>query len=104
MRLTQDYHAKSRPKFRHLGRWYILALSAIAAISILGQILIQRHLADQFYDSQVVNLAGRQRMLSQRIAKITLSLKSYQSSEERERIADDLSEALHVWQVTQLGL
>ncbi|HTF20603.1 MAG TPA: ATP-binding protein [Chryseolinea sp.] len=104
MRLTQDYQAKSRPKFRHLGRWYILALSAIAAISILGQVLIHRHLADQFYDAQVVNLAGRQRMLSQRIAKITLMLKSYQSSEDRERIADDLSEALHVWQVTQVGL
>lgn len=102
MRLTQDL-SKSR-KFRHLGRWYILALSAIAAIAILGQVLIQRHLADQFYDSQVVNLAGRQRMLSQRIAKIALMLKSYQSSEERERIGDDLSDALHVWQVTQLGL
>lgn len=103
MRLTQEIQSKS-PKFRHLGRWYILALSAIAAISILGQILIQRHLADQFYDSQVVNLAGRQRMLSQRIAKIVLSLKGYQTNEEREQIADDLSDALHVWQVTQLGL
>ncbi|MEJ1242005.1 ATP-binding protein [Chryseolinea sp. T2] len=104
MRLTQDFYGNSRPKFRHLGRWYILALSAIAAISILGQILIQRHLADQFYDSQVVNLAGKQRMLSQRIAKVTLMLRSYQSSEEREKIADDLSETLHLWQVTQAGL
>jgi len=104
MRLTQNFNAKSRPKFRHLGRWYILALSAIAAISILGQVLIQRHLADQFYDSQVVNLAGRQRMLSQRIAKVVLMLHSYQPSEEREHIADDLSDALHVWQVTQQGL
>ncbi|MGC3946552.1 MAG: histidine kinase [Chryseolinea sp.] len=104
MRLTQDFYASARPKFRHLGRWYILALSAIAAIAILGQILIQRHLADQFYDSQVVNLAGKQRMLSQRIAKVTLMLRSYQSSEEREKIADDLSETLQLWQVTQAGL
>lgn len=104
MRLTQDFYASTRPKFRNLGRWYILALSAIAAISILGQVLIQRHLADQVYDSQVVNLAGKQRMLSQRIAKITLMLRSYQSSEEREKIADELSETLHIWQVTQLGL
>jgi signal transduction histidine kinase len=66
--------------------------------------LIQRHLADQFYDSQVVNLAGKQRMLSQRIAKVTLMLRSYQSSEEREKIADDLSETLQLWQVTQAGL
>lgn len=91
-------------RFRHPAKWYLASLGVIAILLVLGQVLIQRHLAKQAHDSQVINLGGRQRMLAQRLAKVALMLRSYQSSEERERIADELSETLHVWQVTHLGL
>jgi signal transduction histidine kinase len=51
-----------------------LALSAIALVAIVGQVLIQLHLHHQLTDSEVVNVAGRQRMLSQRITKDILRL------------------------------
>ncbi|MEM9149911.1 MAG: methyl-accepting chemotaxis protein [Cyanobacteria bacterium P01_F01_bin.3] len=49
-----------------------LYVSTVAAVSLLlvgGQVLTQRSLARQALDARVVNVAGRQRMLSQKIAK-----------------------------------
>src|SRR5690606_29261123 len=61
-------------RFTKLGMWYILALSVIATVAIVGQILIQRHLHSQLSDSRVVNLAGTQRYKSQWIAKMSVLL------------------------------
>jgi len=57
---------------RRLTFFYILALSTIAILSITGQVLIQFSLIKQSHDSRVINIAGRQRMLSQRLTKSAL--------------------------------
>ena len=54
---------------RRLTARYVFALSAIALIAFVGQALIQVSLHQQAADAREINLAGRQRMLSQRIAK-----------------------------------
>ena len=59
-------------QFAKLGMWYILALSIIILVAIIGQTLIQRHLHSQDNDSRVVNLAGTQRYKSQWIVKMSL--------------------------------
>jgi signal transduction histidine kinase len=46
----------------------LIALSVIAALAIGGQVLVQLSLIGQRGDSHIVNQAGYQRMLSQRIA------------------------------------
>ena len=51
---------------------YFIAVSIIAANLIFGQFLIQHLLKKQVDDGHVINLAGRQRMLSQRIVKEVL--------------------------------
>ena len=61
-------------RFSRLGTWYVLALSAIATVAIIGQVLIQNHLTNQRNDAHVVNIAGKQRMLSQKISKSLLKL------------------------------
>ncbi|RXK56282.1 hypothetical protein ESB00_10525 [Oleiharenicola lentus] len=52
---------------RHFRRRYFVALSLIAALAIAGQVLVQLTLNRQSGDSHVVNMAGYQRMLSQRL-------------------------------------
>jgi len=104
MPLNTEPNSNSALKFRHLGTWYSLALSAIAIVSIVGQVLIQRHLRDQFSDSQVVNIAGRQRMLSQKITKNVLFLKDDQPAAERDQIFNELEQATSLWRTSQLGL
>lgn len=55
-------------------RLYITALSLVAFLTILGQILVQNTLKDGLNDSWLVNFAGRQRFQSQLIAKTALLL------------------------------
>lgn len=90
--------------FTRLGTWYILALSVIASVAIAGQVLIQRHLANQRDDSRVVNVAGKQRMLSQKISKTLLMLSRQTTTQERQQIVGTLQESVHLWKVSQEGL
>jgi signal transduction histidine kinase len=53
---------------------YVGALLTVAALLVAGQLLIQRALDLQEADSHVVNTAGRQRMLSQRLCVLLLAL------------------------------
>lgn len=91
-------------RFTRLGTWYIFALSAIASVAIIGQVLIQNHLRGQRDDSRVVNVAGKQRMLSQRISKTLLLIAWDEHSDHRSEIIDSLSNAVHLWKVSQYGL
>jgi len=52
---------------------YVGALLAVAAVLIVGQLLVQLVLERQDGDARVVNLAGRQRMLSQRLCMLLLA-------------------------------
>ena len=61
--------------FEKLRRYYLLAFLAIAITIIFSQLLIQDHINDQTNDSRVINIAGRQRMLSQKLVKEILLLK-----------------------------
>ena len=55
-----------------LTKTYIFALMAVALTAIIGQIVIQSTLATSRLDAHAINLAGRQRMLSERIVKNAL--------------------------------
>jgi len=90
-------------RFTRLGVWYIIALGAIASIMITGQVLIQQHLKNQESDSHVVNVAGKQRMLSQKIVKTILLFQSEEIA-QRKLLLNDLKSSLRLWEVSQLGL
>lgn len=105
MKLYPDNPAKGGfGRFSRLGAWYILALSVIGIVAIVGQALIQLHLRDQLSDSRVVNVAGKQRMLSQQIAKTALLLRQGQPAAERGRILEELTQSVILWRVSQEGL
>src|SRR6478752_1282999 len=105
MHVNFDNDAKlSLNRFGRLGTWYALALCVIATVAIIGQVLIQRHLTDQLSDSRVVNVAGKQRMLSQKITKTALLLRDHQQEQERRQILNDLKTSVHLWKVSQEGL
>ncbi len=59
---------------RRLTRLYLLALAGVAALTCIGQLIIQRALIVQQDDAYVVNIAGRQRFMSQSIAKLSLRI------------------------------
>lgn len=97
---------------RRLSLLYVAALSAIALLSTSGYVLTQRSLAQQTSDGRTINIAGRQRMLSQRLTKAALALKS--TSDEAERrdsvgVASrshwqELEEVTTLWERSHNGL
>jgi adenylate cyclase len=60
---------------RRLTRLYICSLSAIAVMSLGGQVLVQRQLARQNDDMQMVSLARNRQRLCENLLKTTLAAK-----------------------------
>lgn len=83
---------------------YVVALVLIATLTLVSQVVIQRSLATQEFDSHVVNIAGRQRMLSQKITKTSYYLLSTETTATRQEARSQLREALSLWQRSHEGL
>ncbi|MFT7053089.1 MAG: nitrate/nitrite-specific signal transduction histidine kinase, partial [Psychromonas sp.] len=83
---------------------YIIALSLIALLIIGSQIVIQLLLTAQVYDSHLVNIAGRQRMLSQKITKLSYYISTAESEALASRYRVELKDAADLWKYSHLGL
>lgn len=57
---------------QRLTQYYVLALSLVAILTVSGLFLVKRTLRGLDDDGRVVNVAGRQRMLSQRLTKLAV--------------------------------
>jgi two-component system, NarL family, sensor histidine kinase DegS len=105
MNLVLDQQTKPHfNRFSKLGVWYIFALSIIATVAILGQVLIQRHLQSQVSDSRVVNLAGTQRYKSQWIVKMSLLLYNNVNHAYYPEQINTLENFLEQWKKCHYGL
>jgi len=95
---------KTRSPTRHLTRLYITALSTVALLALIGQIVIQSALQQQSSDALVINIAGRQRMLSQRLSKAALALAVFTTTTSRQQNINELNSVNTLWQRSQDGL
>src|SRR5262249_16862996 len=89
---------------RRLTLRYIIALSTVALLALLGQVVIQWSLQQQSRDALVINVAGRQRMLSQRLSKAALTLEVFPDAQSRLQNATELRDVVALWQRSQEGL
>lgn len=92
-----------KSRFKRLGLFYFIALGGIAFSIIISQFLIQSFIRRQQNDSHVVNVAGRQRMLSQKISKVALQIVAIELS-GYEPQKDTLKDALALWKKSHAGL
>lgn len=58
---------------RRVRKWYLIGLCSIAGLTIFGQVMMHDLIVSESDRSHIINIAGRQRMLSQRITKDALS-------------------------------
>lgn len=68
---------------RKLSARYLLVLAVVAALVILDQAVIQPALLDLNSFAPAINLAGRQRMLSQRLTKAALAMQAARNDAAR---------------------
>ena len=89
---------------RRLRTAYIVGLITVAGLAsakaIVSSIILQR----TEHDAATVNIAGRQRMLSQKIAKAALHYEHATSEAEMLRARDELAAALELWTASQRAL
>lgn len=89
---------------RRLTFAYILALSLVAILTVSSQILIHHSLEIQASDSRIINISGRQRMLSQRLTKTALLIKISQHEQDRIEYLNTFKDIVTTWQRSHLGL
>lgn len=87
-----------------LRKRYIVALSLIAILVISANLATQTLIDKQSHDSRIINLAGKQRMLSQKITKYVYQLPFTTSEVEEHELLDELITALNLWERTHKGL
>lgn len=73
---------------------YLAALTCIAATILIGAFQLNRILEINEQQAEIINIAGAQRMLSQRMALLTPRVVDGQTDTQRDRACDDLKVAL----------
>src|SRR6266567_7358201 len=89
---------------RQLAARYFLSLGVISVLTILGTLLVQRQGGESQSDARVVNISGRQRMLSQAIAQDALLVAHSRDAAERQRLVEDLRSLDALWNQSHSGL
>lgn len=87
-----------------LRKRYIVALSLIAILVISANFATHSLIEKQSHDSRIINLAGKQRMLSQKITKNVYQLPFIMSETEEHKMIDELIDSLDLWERTHKGL
>jgi serine phosphatase RsbU (regulator of sigma subunit) len=83
---------------------YWIALSLIALLSIVSYILMRVSLQTKEADSRLLNLAGRQRMLSERLIKTALILEHPLRNKPFDENKGELEQSFDQWVQIQIGL
>ena len=102
--MTKNGNSLDQRTFGKLSRLYIIALSTIALSVIVSNLSVRQHLKAQQSDSTVINVAGRQRMLSQKLTKEILLLATSKSPEASLVIKNRLKQTLSLWQLSHNAL
>ncbi len=93
-----------RSATRRLTRRYALALSTIALLGVLGQILVQTNISELSRDTHVIDIAALQRTLSERLSKAALALLEASDASTQIIYGNELLTVMNQWEHTHLAL
>lgn len=90
---TDNQHDDGRDTLK-LRMLYIGALGVIAAMALIGYFSVRSAIEEKTGDGDLVNVAGRQRMFSQRIASHAMAMLLSDNTDSRRRYLQELQETL----------
>jgi len=85
-------------------RRYIFALGLLGVMSLASFFILQENIKSEKTSASIINVSGRQRMLSQRIAAFSLRLTNAQTASERRDLRDELKVVSEVMERSHNGL
>ncbi len=83
---------------------YTLGLLAVVCLLVAGQIVVQQMLVHQERDAATINVAGRQRMLSQKLVKNTLLLRASEDTQITDSVISTMADDLNEWRTAHRQL
>jgi hypothetical protein len=91
------------PIANSLARNYRIALAIVAALVLGNEVLLQPYITRLSTDAPLINIAGRQRMLSQRLAKAALAVDGG-TGERGRAYLEEMKEVLGLWSTAHAQL
>ncbi|MGB8601227.1 MAG: response regulator [Rhizomicrobium sp.] len=89
----------------HKIKWiYALALTLVALMLISSSLLMQNAIRQDRGDARIINMSGRQRMLSQRLTKDVLALSTTHGARDTSRYIEEMRRARADWIAASAGL
>ena len=76
---------------------YIVVLAFLTLVILGSQMLMQTAIRDSKSDARIINISGRQRMLSQKITKSSLMMLEADSQEQFAKAKQEMIDALNLW-------
>ena len=83
---------------------YLVVLGVLTLVILGSQILMQKTISESKSDGRIINISGRQRMLSQKIAKSSLKLSLAKERKEFENTSNELNAAYKTWHESHRNL
>ncbi|MDP3540253.1 MAG: ATP-binding protein [Azonexus sp.] len=83
---------------------YAVALSVVASCMLAASWTMQHAISSNSDEARIINLSGRQRMLSQRLTKATLALPHEPTQESRQARIREIGDSLKSWMQVDEGL
>ncbi|WP_339654866.1 type IV pili methyl-accepting chemotaxis transducer N-terminal domain-containing protein [Flavobacterium frigidarium] len=100
----KDQPSTANLNFKKLKRMYLFALVTIAITVLLSQLLIQSNLKSQLHDSRLINISGKQRMLSQKLVKEILVYTTTTDSTRKNSELQKITATFSTWKNTHFAL
>jgi len=100
----KDQPTTANLNFKKLKRMYLFALVTIAITVLLSQLLIQSNLKSQLHDSRLINISGKQRMLSQKLVKEILVYTTSTDSTRKNSELQKITATYSTWKNTHFAL
>ena len=95
---------KFQKMYKKLIYRFIMASILLLVVFLLKQIIVQYQIVQDKESSYVINIAGRQRMLSQKITKDLLLIQKNDDLKLKEYYKKELEESLELWEKSHLEL
>ncbi|MCA9067624.1 MAG: type IV pili methyl-accepting chemotaxis transducer N-terminal domain-containing protein, partial [Planctomycetaceae bacterium] len=99
----KQHSPPSNDPLQVLQRRFVWGMIAVGLLALLNQLVLQPWLIQLTSDAPTINVAGRQRMLSQKLSKAALELTDQRQHNEAEA-RNELRDALDDWTAAHRGL
>jgi C4-dicarboxylate-specific signal transduction histidine kinase len=82
---------------RRLAGRYLFVFAVVAGLVVVDQVIIQPSLVRLSWYAPIINVAGRQRMLSQKLTKAALALQTAEDDQHRQARREELRDTIQQW-------